>query len=244
MLVAALEQHDERLRADTADSDDFARDVDDLEPLQQVATVVLQCGAVGAELFVDHVFDFVARHAGRSGQVADRDDHGGLADDPVLTVDVLGELRECLQAVAGVRFLDGLLGLLFQPFAFRTFQFRCGVAHGLQHVVGRDVRVPDVHRVGGRERGHCLPIGPHRRRRRDAHVGLCEGVVAGRDREARCHPLHVILEWTGKSLVEVVHIEQQRAFGRREDAEVRQVRVAAELDGQPCGRSVRSDRRP
>jgi hypothetical protein len=40
LLVAALQQHDERARADAADADDLARHVDDLEALQQVPAVV------------------------------------------------------------------------------------------------------------------------------------------------------------------------------------------------------------
>ena len=55
LLVAALEQDDERPRADAADADDLAGDVDELEPLEQVASVVLQGGPVGAELLVDRV---------------------------------------------------------------------------------------------------------------------------------------------------------------------------------------------
>ena len=61
LLVAALEQHDERPGADAADTDDLAGDVDDLEPLQQMAPVVLQRRAVGAELVVDRVLDLRRR---------------------------------------------------------------------------------------------------------------------------------------------------------------------------------------
>ena len=50
LLVAALQQDDERARADAADADDLARHVDDLEPLEQVPAVGLQRRAVGAEL--------------------------------------------------------------------------------------------------------------------------------------------------------------------------------------------------
>ena len=39
LLVAALQQHDERPRADAADADDLARHVDHLEPLEQVTAV-------------------------------------------------------------------------------------------------------------------------------------------------------------------------------------------------------------
>ena len=64
-----------------------------------------------------------------------------------------------------------------------------------------------------REGGHRLPVGAHRRQRRRARVGLGEAVVAGRDREARRHPLDVVLERPGQRLIEVVHVEQQPRSG-------------------------------
>ncbi len=63
LLIAPLEQDDERARADAADTDDLASHVDDLEPLQQVAPIVLQRGSVGAELLVDHVLQLVGGDA-------------------------------------------------------------------------------------------------------------------------------------------------------------------------------------
>ena len=67
---------------------------------------------------------------------------------------------------------------------------------------------------------------------------LREAVVARRDREARRHPLHVVLERARQRLVEVVQVEQQRPLGRREHTEVRQMRVAAELNRQAGPRRV------
>ena len=94
-----------------------------------------------------------------------------------------------------------------------------------------------------RELGHRLPVGPHRRQRRRARVRLGEPVVAARDREARRHPLHVVLERPGQRLVEVVQVEQQPPLGRGERAEVRQVRIAAQLGLQPGHRRVLQVRR-
>ena len=67
-----------------------------------------------------------------------------------------------------------------------------------------------------------------------------EAPVAPRDGEARDQPLHVPLERAGQRLVEVVHAEDEPAVRRGEDAEVRQVRVAAELRVQPGARAVRT----
>jgi hypothetical protein len=56
----------------------------------------------------------------------------------------------------------------------------------------------------------------------------------GRDLEAGDQPLDVPFEGTGVGLVEVVDVELQRPFGRREPAEVGEVRVTARLDAQPA----------
>ena len=61
---------------------------------------------------------------------------------------------------------------------------------------------------------------------------LAEAVVARRDREARRHALHVVLERARQRLVEVVQVEQQDSLGRREQTEVRQMSIAAELNHQ------------
>ena len=110
LLIAALEQHDERPGADAADADDLAGEVDDPELLEQVPPIVLQRGPVRAELFVDHLLDLIGVHAGGSGQVPPGYDDRRLGDDPVLAVDDLGEFGQRLQAVAGARLLEILLG--------------------------------------------------------------------------------------------------------------------------------------
>ena len=98
--------------------------------------------------------------------------------------------------------------------------------------------VPDVHRGHLGELGHRDPVGAHRGQCGVASVGLAEAVVARRDREARRHPLQVVLERTGQRLVEVVQVEQQLSLGGSEHPEVRQMRVAAELNLQSRPRGV------
>ena len=63
LLIAALEQDDERARPDAADPDDLAGHVDDLESLQELLPVVGQGRPVGAELLSDAVLDLVDREA-------------------------------------------------------------------------------------------------------------------------------------------------------------------------------------
>ena len=69
-------------------------------------------------------------------------------------------------------------------------------------------------------------------------VGLREAVVACRDRDTRREALHVVFERTRERLVEVVQVEHQRPLRRRIEAEVRKIRVAAELHVESGGRSV------
>ena len=54
----------------------------------------------------------------------------------------------------------------------------------------------------------------------------------------------IVLERSRECLVEVVQVEDQRPLGRRERAEVRQMRVAAELRAETGGRSGRAGRQP
>ena len=62
---------------------------------------------------------------------------------------------------------------------------------------------------------------------------LRELVLAARDLEARGQPLHVPFPRTGRRLVEVVDVEEQVTLRRAEDPEVREMRIAADLDVQP-----------
>ena len=66
-----------------------------------------------------------------------------------------------------------------------------------------------------------------------------EAVVAPGDLHARRQALHVPLPRPVGGLVEVVDVEDQVAFGGAEHAEVGQVRVTAELGGEPRGRRAR-----
>ncbi len=233
------EQGDERARAHAADADDLARHVDQLELLEQVAAVRLQARAVGPELFVDDVVDLVGGDAVRLEQLARGDDDGRLADDTVVAVGVLGELGERLQAVARASLVGGpldallpcqlqrlkllcrprlLLGLLRLPTLLRRRLLRDGGgfgrhgAHGGQHLLLVEVGVPDVHDPHLREPRHGLAVGAHDGACGGALVLLAETVVTRRDREARGHASHVVLERAGQRLVEVVEVEDELAL--------------------------------
>ena len=98
-------------------------------------------------------------------------------------------------------------------------------------LVDVDARVPEVERPH-RRRTRASPRGtraPTARLIGAALLGV-EAAIAAGDGEARDEPLDVPLERAGQRLVEVVDVEDQPAVGRGEGTEVRQVRVAAELD--------------
>ena len=70
LVVAALQQEDERPRADTADAHDLVGHVDHLEPLEQLAAVVGQRLAVVTEPFVDELLELLDRVAVRVREVS------------------------------------------------------------------------------------------------------------------------------------------------------------------------------
>ena len=203
---------------DAADADDLVRHVDDFEPLEEVAAIVRQRLAVGAELLVDHLLHLVDREPDPRCQVSQRDHDRRLADDPVSAIDVLGQLRQRLQAVASARLSRLLLGgssaRSCRPSCCPPVPRRCAASCDTAHeLLLRQVCVPDVQGAHLGELGHLCSIARDRLERRGARIGWGEAVVAGRDREARRHALHVVLERTGKRLVEVVQPEHQRSFG-------------------------------
>jgi hypothetical protein len=57
--------------------------------------------------------------------------------------------------------------------------------------------------------------------------------------DARGQPLHIPFEGAGQRLVEIVDIEQQCPLGRGEQAEIREMRVTAQLDRDPRIRARR-----
>ena len=70
-------------------------------------------------------------------------------------------------------------------------------------------------------------------------VGRGEAAIAAHDLEAGRQPLDVPLPRAGEGLVEVVDVEQHLPLGRAEQAEIRQVGVAAQLHGDPGHRGGR-----
>ena len=153
--------------------------------------------------------------------------------DPVAAVDLLGELLQRPEARAPARLREVLLGRLDRRLV--------GPGRELIHdVLDVDPGVPDVEEAHRRELGHRRPVGAARPR------------VPPRAAPSRWWPLSRAAttklatsrltshsNGAGQRLVEVVEVEDEAAVGRREHAEVRQVRVTAALHAQPGRRGPR-----
>ena len=77
---------------------------------------------------------------------------------------------------------------------------------------------------------HHQPVLPNAGHDHDAPVGGGEAALATEHLDAGGEALHIPLPRAGKRLVEIVDVEQDLALGGTEEAEVRQMRVAAELN--------------
>ena len=85
---------------------------------------------------------------------------------------------------------------------------------------------------------HSLPIRRSGRSNRLIRDGLGKTTVPGCQYQAGSQPLDVPFPWTRKRFVEVVNVEQQCSFGRGKAAKVRQVAIAARLNGDSRHRCV------
>ncbi len=103
----------------------------------------------------------------------------------------------------------------------------------LHQTLDVDVGVPDLEIRHGGHLAHDLAVALAEADDPLQPVALGEPEVARRHHDARGQSLDVPLPRTGQRLVEVVAVEDQLPFGRAEDAEVREMRVAADLCCQP-----------
>ena len=109
----------------------------------------------------------------------------------------------------------------------------------------RDVeaRVPDVDVPHLGEARHRFAVFAHRRVHGCSAGRVGEAAIPSGNGETGGEPFHVPLERSRQRLVEVVETEDEPPVGCGEDAEVREVRIAAELGVDPGPRPVREVRR-
>ena len=159
-------------------------------------------------------------------ELLDRHDQRRLVNDPDVAVDRLRQLGERGHAVLGAGLREGRLGSLDDLLLELRGEF-------LDHPFDVQVGVPDVEVLHSGELGHRGAVAPDGVEHDPVLVFGAIAVVAGGDQHAHSKALDVPLPRTGQRLVEIVDVEHQPPLGRREHAEVRQVRVSAALHRQP-----------
>ena len=109
----------------------------------------------------------------------------------------------------------------------------------LSSIAGFEVVVPRAQAPHPGGLAHPVPVlsdpGHHDR----APVGRGKATVTSHDLETGREALDVPFPRAGQGLVEIVDVENHPALGRAEQAEVRQVRVTAQLHGHPRCRGSR-----
>ena len=176
-------------------------------------------------------------------QVAQRDDDRRLADDPILAVD---HARRASTAPAGCRACGPSRRSPRRVFSavFAAFFVCCpsrarlsSIAASIRSCSDRCAYQMSIVRISANS------AIASRYARTDARVAprasaLLKPLLRAAIVKLAAMRLTSYSNGPGKRLVEVVEVEQQRPLGRGEHAEVRQVGIAAQLDGQTGPRRV------
>ncbi len=217
--VAPGEQHDPGARAHAADADDLAGESPEPVQVEERLAVVRQAGAVAAQRRLDGVRVLPA--LGVAEQFLRGHQERRLAAQARDAVLRARESRERAQVVL----LDGALQILGEAPGVGAPQRRALLADGLYV----QVRVPDLDGPLLRHLEHGLAVLAHRGQHDAAPVGGGEAPVLAGHVEACGQAFDVPLPRPRQGLVEVVDVEDEAALWRLEEAEVHEVRVAADL---------------
>src|SRR5579862_4706609 len=216
VVSLAEQQQNPDPRPDASDADDLTSRMRVAEPLEEPPAIVEQRPPIQAVDGTDRR-DEPIRVAG-SDELLDRDDERRVADDSTLAVDEGGQAVQGAQVIFRARLRDVAFGPGHVPGLHLS-------APACRDLLDLEACVPDVERAGSSEPPHRKTVRASCREAHPPSLALVEAALATRDREARDEPLYVPLERTGQRLVEVVRTEHQPSVGRREDPEVREVRV-------------------
>ena len=229
--VTPREHADEAARPHGAHAHDLQRQVLEPVPREQLDHVAVQRVAVRVVVHAHAAVEVADVEALR--QVAERDDKRGLRDDGAPAVLHYGQLGGRLGCIPAGGASGRPLGV--------------GPEHRVvdagEDLVGAHLRVPRGQCVHAGEPAHEVTVGARTRERDGSRLLPAEAVAAGSDDEAGDEPLHVPLERARQCLVEVVDVEDQRALRRAVQAEVEQVRIAAQLHFEAGARARLRGRR-
>ncbi|MNL16377.1 hypothetical protein D3C87_1374140 [compost metagenome] len=240
--MAVREQLDQAARAHAAHAHHLEGDVLGGEVREQFAAIGGQRGDVIAEAPGNHFGADVGLEPvvvlGEQRLLAAHMEEGrrGVQDAPAVPL-ALAQLRQqrLMRPAGGAlhRAADLLLGHRVE---------RLG-----QQAVERNAVVPGFQHAHFRIHGHAVTVAVDHFAHHVVGDGLAVAQVARGHHHTGGQPLQVPLPWAGAGLVEIVQIEQQRALGRSKPAEIREVAVAADLDGHArgwrAGKVVRLDDR-
>ena len=230
VAVAAEHQDDPGAGADAADADDLAGGVDEAEPLEQATAVAGE----GAPVLADQVPEPILDVRGLLGadKLGDRDDQRRIADDPRLAVDHLGQLGERLQAVLRPRLLDVLA-----PSASAARRLRGRRSPRRTSSTSTRAYQTSMLRIAPNS---CIAS----RYERPTVALIFSRVLSSKPRSrpatAKLATRRLTSHSNGPGRVssKSLSAEDEPPVGRREGAEVGQVRVAAELGVQPGTRAA------
>ena len=223
---AALPDHDEATRADRTDTDDLARRVDELDLVEQTASIVGQRPRVTLE----------EREHRRHRDIGEVLDDGRVVDDHPSAVAHLRQLLERTQMGPAPRLVDDPRLALVRNAAF----LMSATAAASTSAHRRRAWTVAASSTGSSRTPK--PITP-----RCAWQLCIEPQRPRREHHAGREPLQIHSPGCRQRLVEIVDVEHHLTFRRPEQAEVQQVRITARLHvetGRRCtGEIGRHDRR-
>ena len=181
---------------------------------------MLQATAVHAIALVQPSLDQLSIDV--AGEIGNWHQRRRVTHDPVRAIDQVGEPRLRLEAVLALGLGDGALEALDVVAADLA-------PPAVEDPLCVEPGVPDVEVRHRRELGHRLSVRARNPSDDRARRLRRELPRPGRDLEACGQALDVPFERAGHGLVEVVHVEDHRAIGCREAAEVGEVGVTTRL---------------
>src|ERR1700733_14010491 len=152
--------------------------------------------------------------------------------DPVLPVDLVAHLQEGLQAGPAARLPD-------IPVAAPHGGLGLDRVEQAGDLVDINPGVPDLQEAHRGIARHLGAVAADSCTGCTARVAVIELLVARSNDETGRQPLNIPLERSRERLIEVIDVEDQLPVGRREHAEIQQVRVTASLHPDICCRRVR-----
>ena len=218
-VVVADKQGDIAAGADTADTDDFAGDVDNLVAIKKNAALVGESGAITAK----HFDDMLANEVGLARVIDER----RMIDDASAAVFYHGDLRDDVFAGILTSF-----GFNFAP------AFLGGGSLGFaDEFVGVDVGVPNVEGVHFGKTVNVFAVGAGQEVDGVFTLAIAQPDLAKTENDAGGEAFQVPFPGSGESLIKIVDVKNQAALGTGESTEVGSVAIATGLHADASGGS-------